>query len=330
MRPLPRTLFLALCLSVLAAVGPASAALAGEQDAAAARHQPSDVVIPGDDYYPESIAATPGGTLFVSSIVTGEIDRVPAGSATAQTFVPAGVNIGTAGVLADPGRNVLWACAIDLSFQTPTVLKAFNLSTGALVAGYTLPDGGVCADLTLARGAVYLTDTTNPTASPQAPGRILRLTTPSPVTATGGTLSVWSSDPLFTNGPGLQINGIAFDGVRSFYTTNYASGDLLQVDIAADGSARPAKLLDFGQHFVNPDGIRMLDRTHLLVAENPGRLDVVDTRAGTVTVANSTLDQPTSVVKTPRGLYVTEGQVLRLQSGQPPNLPFKIRWLPTP
>src|SRR5690242_20965124 len=42
----------------------------------------------------------------------------------------------------------------------------------------TIPDGGVCADITLARGAVFLTDTANPTVSPQAPGRILRLTTP--------------------------------------------------------------------------------------------------------------------------------------------------------
>jgi hypothetical protein len=319
-------MFLALCAGALTLAGAGTAALA--DSTAKPKSQWADLTIPGDNFYPESIASTPDGTLFVSSITTGEIDRFPADSTTAQAFVAAGVNIGSAGVFADPGRGVLWSCAVDLSFATPTVLKAFSLGSGGLVASYTFPDGGVCADIATARGAVYVTDTANPTVS-GAPGRILKLTTPAG-SAAGGTLSVWSADPALTHGSGLQVNGIAFDGGKTLYTTNYNSGELLKVGINADGSAGAVSVVLPAGTYVNPDGIRMLDHNHLLVTENPGRLDEVNLATGTNTVLNSTLDQPTSVVVNYRGLWISEGQDLRLQQGQTPNLPFKVRYLPFP
>jgi hypothetical protein len=321
-------MFLALCAGALTLAGAGTAALASTTNQAKPKAQWADLTVPGDNFYPESIASTPDGTLFVSSITTGEIDKFPANSTTAQTFVLAGVNIGTAGVFADPSRGVLWSCAIDLSFATPTALKAFSLSTGALVASYTFTDGGVCADIVTARGTVYVTDTANPTVS-GSPGRIFKLTTPAG-SAAGGTLSLWSADPALTHGAGLQINGITFDGVNTLYTTNYNSGELLKVGIDADGSASAATVVLPAGTYVNPDGIRMLDHNHLLVTENPGRLDEVNVATATNTVLNSTLDQPTSVVINYRGLWVSEGQDLRLQQGQAPNLPFKVRYLPFP
>ena len=67
----------------------------------------------------------------------------------------------------------------------------------------------------------YITDTTDPTAATRLPGRILRLTTPRPSQADGGTLTVRSADPLFTRAAqsaptfpvAFQITGIAFDGI---------------------------------------------------------------------------------------------------------------------
>lgn len=313
--------FAALCLAT-AVVAPSAAA---QQDAGPRSAAPRTLIVPGDNFYPESISAAANGNLYVASIVTGEIVRFRPGAWVAEAIVPAGVNVGTAGVLVDDARKVLWSCAVDLSFQTPSILRGFELATGTLVASYVLPDRGVCADLALAHGKLYLTDTTDPTASPALPGRILRLTTPSPVKPTGGTLSVWSADPAFTGAAGLQINGIAFDGRSSLYTTNYSTGKLVRVDIAADGSARPAVVVPLSRPLTNPDGIRMLDRNRLLVAENPGRLDVIDVRTGVVRVVNDSLDQPTSLVLSRTGLWVTEGQVLRLQAGEPPNLPFKVQ-----
>jgi hypothetical protein len=316
-----------LCLGLVpAAAMPAQAA--GRQTA------PDTLIVPGDAYYPESISAAANGDLYVGSITTGEIVRFRNGVWTAEEFVPAGVNIGTAGVLVDDARKVLWTCDIDLSFQTPTELRAFNLASGKLVAKYVLPDQGVCADLALADGNVFITDTTNPTASPQLPGRILKLTLPitGPVASpTGGTLSVWSQDPLLT-GPagGLQINGLAYDGAGTFFTTNYSTGKLVRIRVSASGAAAPAEVIPLANPFVNPDGIRMLDANRLLVTENPGRLSYVDVRTGVVTLITNKLDQPTSVVRVGLNLWVNEGQVLRLQQGQPPNLPFKVQRVAVP
>ena len=106
----PAVAFVALCLAVaLVSWAPAvTASTHLDLDA-----QPSSLTLAGDNFFPESIAATPAGTLFVGSVVTGEILRFRTGSTTAETFVPAGVNAGTAGVLVDARRGVRWACAVD-------------------------------------------------------------------------------------------------------------------------------------------------------------------------------------------------------------------------
>jgi hypothetical protein len=332
----PALAFVAVCLAVaLPAWAPAATATASTHLDRDARSNASSLTVPGANFFPESIAATPAGTLFVGSIVTGEILRFRPSSTTAETFVPAGVNAGTAGVFVDIVRGVLWACAVDLTFQTPTALRAFDLRTGTLRATYALPDRGVCADIAVAHGDVYLTDTTDPTAG--TPGRILRLTTPQPGQADQGTLTVWSTDPLFTRPAppapsfplAIQINGIAFDGISTLYTTNLSSGELLRVRIRRDGSAAPATMIDLDRDLVVPDGIRMLNPARLLVTELVGRLTLVNLHTGTTAVV-SELDQPTSLVGVGGSLWVSEGQTLRLVRGQPPNLPFKLRRLPVP
>ena len=333
----PAQAFLTLCLAIALASW-APAASASTHLRLDARSNVSSLTVPGDSFFPESIAAAADGTLFVGSVVTGEIVRFRPGSTTAETFVPAGVNAGTVGVFADTRRGVLWACAVDLTFQTPTALRAFDLRTGALRANYQLPDRGVCTDIALAHGDVYITDTTDPTAATRLPGRILRLTTPQPGQADGGALTIWSADPLFTRpAPSppsfpleFQINGIAFDGISTLYTTNLSTGELLRVPIVRDGLPAPATVIDLDRDLVAPDGIRMLDPERLLVTELVGRLTLVNVHTGTTAVVSDSLDQPTSVVRVRDSVWVSEGQTLRLVSGQPPNLPFKLRRLSVP
>lgn len=285
---------------------------------------PATLTLPGDNYFPESITASLSGALYVSSITTGEIVRFDTPHAPARVFVPAGVDIGTAGVAFDDLRQVLWACAVDLTFATPTSLRAFSASTGALLAAYTVPDGGVCGDITLARGDVYITDTLL--------GLVFKLSTPAPWRATGGTLALWSADPLFKGAGFLQINGIAFDGLRTFYTTNYSTGELLRVAINPDGTAAPAVRITTPRLFTTPDGIRVTaPLAHaLFVTENTGALSRVDITGDTATITSlGTFDQPTSVIRTGRDLWIAEGQDLRLQGVDPTplNLPFVIRRL---
>jgi len=293
-----------------------------DQPVTAPAAAPATLVLPGNNYFPESITASAGGALYVSSITTGEIVRFATPRSAAEVFVPAGVNIGTAGVAFDDVRQVLWACAVDLTFATPTALRAFSARDGALVASYTVPDGGVCGDLVLARGDVYITDTLL--------GLLFKLTTPAPWTASGGTLALWSADPAFHGAGFLQINGIAFDGARTFYTTNYSTGQLLRVAINRDGTAAPATVIQTPRAFTTPDGIRIVAplTSSLLVTENTGALSRVDIAGDAARITTlGTFDEPTSVIRTGGDLWVAEGQDLRLQGVDPTplNLPFVIR-----
>jgi hypothetical protein len=63
----------------------------------------------------------------------------------------------------------------------------------------------------------------------------------------------------------IQINGIAFDGISTLYTTNLSTGELLRVRIRLDGSAAPATVMDLDRAPMVPNGIRMLDPARLLV-----------------------------------------------------------------
>lgn len=310
----------AACAGLDPADAPAESAGAGALEVAAGK--PATLVLPGDNYFPESITASAGGALYVSSITTGEIVRFATPRSAAAVFVPAGVNIGTAGVAFDDVRQVLWACAVDLTFATPTALRAFSARDGALLASYTVPNGGVCGDITLARGDVYITDTLL--------GLLFKLTTPAPWTATGGTLALWSADPAFVGAGFLQINGIAFDGVRTLYTTNYSTGQLLRVAIQRDGTAGPATVIQTPRAFTTPDGIRIVAplTSSLFVTENTGALTRVDITGDAAQITTlGTFDEPTSVIRVGGDLWVAEGQDLRLQGVDPTplNLPFVIR-----
>ena len=137
---------------ILGLVFLAAGSLIAAAPAGARASSPDEVALPGVAFFPESITAAPNGALFVSSLTTGEIVRLAPGSQRATTFVDAGVNVGTAGVMVDPDRDVLWACAVDLTSQPTSELRAFDLRTGALRASYVMPDGGVCADIAIAGG----------------------------------------------------------------------------------------------------------------------------------------------------------------------------------
>jgi hypothetical protein len=67
-----------------------------------------------------------------------------------------------------------------------------------------------------------------------------------------------------------------------------------------------------------------LARDERIQAVHGSGLSRIDPRTGTRTLLDGSLDQPTSLVFVGREIWITEGQVLRLQAGQSPNLPFKV------
>ena len=66
----------------------------------------TQVALPGDTFYPESLNAAADGTLFVGSLGTGAVVKVAPGSSSAVQFLTVGAPRGVTGVLPDSASSL--------------------------------------------------------------------------------------------------------------------------------------------------------------------------------------------------------------------------------
>ena len=220
------------------------------------------IVIAGQRVFPESIASSRLGFLYVGSN-PGTIYRAAAGSDVATAWIePDSANgLGSVfGVLADDDRGLLWVCsnpAMGSEGGAPGI-KAFDLANGALVRSYPLTVNGpaMCNDMTIARdGAVF--------ASEILGGRILRLE------PGGQSFEVWAVDPEFAT-----LDGISFAADGTLYANAIQRGTLLRIHRASDGSFARAEVVASGLD--TPDGLRPLPDGRMLQSEgNAGLITVI-------------------------------------------------------
>jgi sugar lactone lactonase YvrE len=269
---------------------------------------PSEIRIPGDRTFPESITSANDGTIYIGSMAQGQILRVPPGAATAEPWIKQGTNglISVVGVLADDRSGTLWACSSDLtkmgvSFPgspAETTLKAFDLKAGTPKGSYPFPGGkGFCNDIAIGRdGAAYVTDTLNP--------RILRL-------KQGATqFETWVEDPIFGT-EGANLDGIAFGGDNNLYVNTFEGGKLFRVSVGSDNSAGAIAELRPSQPLDHPDGLRLLEGQTFLMIEGAGRLDRVEIKGETanLTVLKEGMNGPASLTKVGDTVWALEGQL---------------------
>ena len=120
--------------------------------------------------YPESLAASSDGTLFIGSAKMGGVLRVTPGSSTPTPWI-APTTFGTRsifGVLVDERSGTLWTCSNDLAsdgIASPgsgagSALKGFDLKTGAGKVSAPFPGNHpLCNDIAVAKdGRVYVSD----------------------------------------------------------------------------------------------------------------------------------------------------------------------------
>jgi hypothetical protein len=302
--------------------GPSASSDAGV-DAPTGRANVTELDLPGADFYPESIAIAPDGTLFTGSLATGRIEMFAPGSAAGTTFLaPGGAVKGVAGLLVDQVTSSLLACAVDPSFQTLGFVQRYDLATGALKATFRFPepsDAGpnpyfaVPNDLAFdASHRLYVTDSFG--------GKVY---TVADVTS-DETMAVWARDPSLL--PASQ-GAFGADGI-SFDVNNNSTGAIVQIPQKGDGSAGPPVVLAVTPALVHPDGQRQADATTLLVVDNAGTLSTVSLSgaSGKATTLANGLNAPTSVVSFGDDYWVTDGQIVSsLLTGKTPNLPFVIQ-----
>jgi streptogramin lyase len=291
------------------------------------------IPIPGTKAFPESITSTTDGTLYVGRLGDGGIIRVKPRTRESTIFVQPGAmgSRSILGVFADEASNTLWACSNDLSAlgapatgsDTRSALKAFDLKTGDRKRSVSLPGShAFCNDIAVdAQGAVYVTDSANPT--------ILKL----PAGAT--VFDVFAQDSRFSAAQrdGAGLDGITFGSDGNLYVTNYTPGELVRVEVKGGRAGRITALS--GDHQLRfPDALRKLGDHSFLLVEGSGRLDrvVIKDNGFSVTPIQGKFSTPTSVALTGTTAWVTEGNTTYFfdasKKNLTPPLPFRIYAIP--
>ena len=287
----------------------------------------SAITLPGELAYPESLAASSDGTLFIGSAKMGGVLRVTPGSSTPTPWI-APTTFGTRsifGVLVDERSGTLWTCSNDLAsdgIASPgsgagSALKGFDLKTGAGKVSAPFPGNHpLCNDIAVAKdGRVYVSD--------EYGARVLRLGTDS------HTLEVFVSDPQLAD-----IDGIAFGADGNLYANTYEGSGLFRIDVRHSTAGKVVKL-STSRPITHPDGMRPVTGNMFLMVEAAGSLDRVSVRGDKALIETIRSDMvgPSAVTSVGRVAWVAEGQIRVLydvKHPKPPRLPFDVVPVPVP
>jgi streptogramin lyase len=150
--------------------------------ASSAFAQTSEIALPSDRAYPESITAGPDGTLYVSSPAVGGVWRIKPQTSDVEEWVKPGAfgSRSTLGVLVDKKANLLWVCSNDFSsvgVPGPSTvpggyLKGFDLSSGEGRVSAELPGKAtLCNDMVIGEdGSLFVTNSLAPQILRLKPG----------------------------------------------------------------------------------------------------------------------------------------------------------------
>ncbi|WP_082434208.1 SMP-30/gluconolactonase/LRE family protein [Devosia sp. A16] len=290
----------ALLMGGLALAAMASAAVAADK-----------VQIGDKNVFPESITSTADGTLIAGSIGTGEIFRAAPGTATAGSWIAAQTDGPTAvlGVFADEANGTLWACYSDLAMfggagGKPSVLRSFDLATGAVKASIPLGEGTFCNDIaTTADGTAYAADT--------AGGQLFRVK-PGADTA----------EPFFKDAALASLDGLSFGPDGALYLNGVQTNKLFRLAMNADGTPGALTELTLSQPIKGPDGMRFGEDGVLYLAENGAAQVSAVTFEGDNAIVKVVeaggWDMPTAVTKVGDTLWVLEAKLSKLGGTEDP------------
>jgi glucose/arabinose dehydrogenase/mono/diheme cytochrome c family protein len=269
---------------------------------------PAELSIPGEKIYPESLTSTQDGRVIIGSITARTIFIVNPGESTAAPWIrpDSELTLGVYGVFADEKSNTLYACfssfpgSDDAAPQATSVLKSFDLKTGAFKERYPLPTAGAfCNDIAVGSdGTAYVSDTENMEVDRLQKG--------------SHQLQVWAGMGGF--GPkGGVLDGISVLGNRLFVNTLETS-KLFVVPIETDGHAGAISEMKLDRGIENPDGMRSFRKDSLLIVEGGGkgrlsRIDITGTSGHLTTLKEGYPDGAVSVTAVGTTGYVLEGQL---------------------
>jgi sugar lactone lactonase YvrE len=292
----------------------------------------SEIALPGDRAYPESISAAPDNTLYVGSLATGGVWRIKPDTGTVEQWIKPGA-FGTRlilGVLVDEKANLLWVCSNDFSSRgipgpssvPGSFVKGFDLTSGDGKVSAELPSKAkLCNDMVVGTdGSLFVTNSLAPQILKLKPG--------------SNELEVWLESQEFEQPPqgAPGLDGIAFGGDGNLYVNTFANGNFFRVDVK-DGAPGKITKLKPSRPLKLPDGLRSTGGLTFVMAEGGGSADrlTVDGDQVDVETIMDGIAGPTSVAVAGRTLWITEGQLphlFELSKNGPPHLPFRIIGIP--
>lgn len=281
----------------------------------------TEITLPGERVFPESITSTSDGTLIVGSFGHGYVLRIAPGKTDAVEWIKAGTNgLNTVlGVFADEKNKLLWVCSNKLGpTGDPTAVKTFDLKTGAPKDSYALPgDRTLCNDIAVAPdGTAYITDTIGGAIDMLKPG--------------AKALDVAAKDPLLAG-----ADGLSFVNKTTLYVNSVTANKILRLDLGPDGKSTKITDLRLPRALDRPDGMRSVGKGRLLLAENSGKMSLVTFDGDNVTLTTlKEVSASTPAVTATKGMaWVAEGKLNYVQDpkmkDQDPGT-FKMYAVPLP
>jgi hypothetical protein len=307
-----RRVALAALLAVsLGVVLPATAAPAGSPTF------PARIDLP-NGFVPEGIESGQGTTYFVGSLVDGAIRRGDLRTGSGTLLAPGVPGRVAGGIAYEAGRDRLWVAGGGPALNGTGDVRAYDASSGALLATYHPPAVGLLNDVTVTSGAVYVTD------SFLAQLVVLPLPADGSLPSTATTLPV-TGDMVQTEG--FNLNGIvANDGV--LVVAQSSTGKLFRVDPATGVTDE----VDLGGASLGVvDGLELLGDTLYVVRNVDNRVTVVrlgpELTSGVVVgdLTDPGLDFPVTATVAAGRLWVVN---LRFFTPPGPDTPYWITQLP--
>ncbi len=223
--------------------------------------QPTEIVLPANRLFPESITSTADGTLILGSLGHGTVLRIAPGKTTAEEWIKAGTGglNQVLGVYADEKGKNLWVCSNNLENKgEATSVKTFDLKTGAPKSTYPITGADAfCNDIAVGGdGTAYIADTRQNAVWMLKPG--------------AKDLTVAAKDPLLAG-----ADGLAFSEPTVLIVNSVTTGKLLRLDLGPDGKSKSVTDIKLSRALDRPDGMRAIGKNRLLLAENSGKMDIV-------------------------------------------------------
>jgi hypothetical protein len=310
-----RLLALAGLLALLAALSPA----AGASSAGESGNFPARIDLP-NGFFPEGIESGPGTSFFVGSMIDGAIWRGDLRTGSGSVLAPGAPGLASAGIAYQAGRDRIWVAGVGPPLNGSNDVRAYDASSGELLATYQVPGVGLMNDVAVTREAVYATDSFFPqlvVIPLQQDGSL-----PPPSAAT-----VLPLGGDYVQTPGFNLNGIvAENGV--LLVAQSEAGKLFRVDPATG----VADELDLGGATLTyPDGLELLGHTLYVNRPFDNQVTVISLGVGLDNgvvlgdLTDPSLDIPSTATVAAGRLWTVN---LRFTTPPEPTTPYWITQLP--